>query len=226
MTTFSYQAVNREGKQVRGELAASDRGRAHAQLVAQGLQPFLLEAGKEGSASSRSETKKERAAPASGKRGGTLRLSDKERLAFTEELCDLLTAGLTLEQALRSMEKREGKAGRKPIAGTVRTKVEEGMTLAQSLRQTSASFGDLYCNLVLAGEQSASLGIILQRQRRYLQTIQELRSRISSSMIYPAFLLISSLGVTVIFITFLIPKLTTLMEATDSTPPLPAIVLM
>ncbi|MEM9018442.1 MAG: type II secretion system F family protein, partial [Verrucomicrobiota bacterium] len=86
--------------------------------------------------------------------------------------------------------------------------------LATALRSASVSFTDLYLNLVSAGEVSGALGEILKRQVAYLTTLQELRGKLATAMIYPSFLILSGIGVTFIFSFFLIPRLRTLVEST------------
>ena len=91
----------------------------------------------------------------------------------------------------------------------------------------SPSFGPLYCSLAAAGEASGALDTILQRQAHYLKTLQELQGRVTLALIYPAFLMFSGIMVSVIFVTKLIPQLTTLLETTPGAKmPLGAVILI
>src|SRR5690606_1744904 len=76
------------------------------------------------------------------------------------------------------------------------------------------SFGPLYCSLAAAGEASGALDTILKRQAHYLKTLAELQSRLILAMIYPAFLVLAGIGVSIVFVTTLIPQLTQLIEST------------
>jgi len=82
------------------------------------------------------------------------------------------------------------------------------------LRKVSDSFGPLYCSLAAAGEASGALDTILKRQAHYLKTLQELQSKVTLALIYPAFLILAGIGVGVIFVTKLIPQLTDLISST------------
>src|SRR4029077_591662 len=86
-----------------------------------------------------------------------IRLSRGQIILFTEEMSDLLDAGLQLEPALRVMEERKELSGIKAVASALRQQVREGSSLSHALRVVSPSFGDLFCNLVAAGEISGSL---------------------------------------------------------------------
>jgi type II secretory pathway component PulF len=133
---------------------------------------------------------------------------------FTEELSDMLAAGLQLEPALKSMENRQELGGLKDVASRVRQLVRDGMNFSTAIKRVSPSFGPLYCSLAAAGEASGALDTILKRQAHYLKTLAELQARLILAMIYPAFLIVAGIGVAAVFVTTLIPQLTALIEST------------
>ncbi len=233
MPAFTYSAVGNDGKQTSGTLDARDREEAFRKLSQMKLQPFALNPATTGSLATL-DARRLTKSPAEGKAAareasassGKIRLNGKQLALFTEELSDLLQAGLQLEQALKVMENREDKSAVKEVAAVIRAKVRDGSSFAHALRTTSPSFSELYCNLASAGELSGSLGTILQRQTDYLKTMAELRSKVTTAMIYPSFLFVSGILVTVVFVTFLIPKLMALIGTTGGDPPLAAVVLM
>ena len=100
------------------------------------------------------------------------------------------------------------------MASRLRQLVRDGMNFSTALKRVSPSFGPLYCSLAAAGEASGALDTILKRQAHYLKTISELQSRLILALIYPAFLVVAGIGVSIVFVTTLIPQLTTLIEST------------
>ncbi|MFT5469523.1 MAG: type II secretory pathway component PulF [Verrucomicrobiales bacterium] len=226
MPAFSYSAVTKEGSKSGGSLDARDRDEAFRKLEKLGLQPFkLVESSAGGGSKAQSREKTSDAARATA-RGGKIQLNQQLLVLFTESLSDLLSAGLQLEPALKILAGRGEKSKLRDVAAVLREKIREGSSLADALRSTSPSFSDLYCNLVSAGELSGSLDVILRRQSVYLTTMAELRGKVLTAMIYPAFLIFSGLLVTVVFITFLIPKLTVLINRTGGEPPFAAVAMM
>ncbi|MGE9267618.1 MAG: type II secretion system F family protein, partial [Verrucomicrobiales bacterium] len=119
MAVFSYKALAVGGAVSTGELTAADRGEALRQLDRKGLQPISLSAKAEApvkAVKSKAAGKKEGKAPPKVKSAakseatpsdGPLKLKRAEVVMFTEELSDMLAAGLQLEPALRSMENRQ-----------------------------------------------------------------------------------------------------------------------
>jgi type II secretory pathway component PulF len=143
-----------------------------------------------------------------------LKLKRAEVILFTEELSDMLGAGLQLEPALKSMENRQELGSLKAVSQRIRTIVRDGVNFSVALKKVSPSFGPLYCSLAAAGEASGALDTILKRQAHYLKTLAELQSRLILAMIYPAFLILVGIGVGVVFVTTLIPQLTELIKST------------
>ena len=211
MPSFLYEAVSRAGERVRGELVAQNRAEAFRQLDRDRLQPIKIQE-KDGVTSS--------AQPVGQPRSLTkVSLSRGQVILFTEELSDLLDAGLQIEQALRVMEARKELSKIKQIAAALRQRVREGSSLSNALRQVSSSFGDLYCNLVSAGEISGSLPELLKRQAAFLATIDDLQKKVVSALIYPAMIFVLGLGLIFLFMTYLVPQMTLLFEKTGKNVP-------
>ncbi len=230
MPVFTYVALKGDGTKAEGELTANDRPEAFARLDRKGLQPVSLAvkstaapeaAGEKGSGKAGREPAKEVVNPDARidiPKGG-VKLKRNQIVMLTEELSDLLGAGLQLEPALRVMESREELSGIKTVTKILRQEVRDGTNFSTALRRASPSFGDLYCSLAQAGEVSGALPTILRRQAKYLLTLQELQSKVMFALIYPAFLFASGVGVAILFITFLIPKLTMLLDNTGGSMP-------
>lgn len=218
MATFVYQALRNDGARTNGELEANDKGEAFRKLEGQNLQPIFLDL---------KDTMVLTATAATSKKAqvtGPITLTKPQIISFTEELSDLLDAGLRLEPALRAMEQRVELSKLSHVIESLRHQVREGVSFSSALRSVSSSFGELYCSLVAAGEISGALPQILRRQVQYLTVMEELQSRVLNALIYPAFLTVAGIGVLFIFMTQLLPKLESLMR--KGTMPLPTRILI
>lgn len=225
MPTFSYQAIDSKGKRSQGNLEARSRTEVFGRLSQEGLQLLSL---KQTEADSvippEPRSVRPRAAAAPG--DGILLLTRGQIILFTEELSDLLEAGLQLEMALRAMERRQELNGLKEVVVALREKVVEGISFSAALRSVSDSFGELYCNLVSAGEISGSLSNILRRQANYLQTIDELHNRVVQALIYPSFIFGAGILLMTVFMSYLVPQLTRLLSETGKAMPLPTRIMI
>ena len=222
MPVFAYKALATNGSVTTGEIDAADRPEALRVLDKRGLQPVNLR-----ETSAAVQVTKRSAAKAKSEEGsskaeakedvipeGPVKLKRGEVVLFTEELSDMLSAGLQLEPALKSMENRQELGNLKAVSYKIRQIVRDGVNFSVALKKVSPSFGPLYCSLAAAGEASGALDTILKRQAHYLKTLSELQSRLILAMIYPAFLVLAGVGVSIVFVTTLIPQLTALIEST------------
>ncbi len=222
MPLFAYKALNAKGAVTAGEFDAADRTEALRVLDRKGLQPVsLTETATAAAASVRKTGGKPQAEATSGASGkeekipeGPIKLKRQEVVLFTEELSDMLSAGLQLEPALKSMENRQELGNLKAVSFKIRQVVRDGVNFSVALKKASPSFGPLYCSLAAAGEASGALDTILKRQAHYLKTLADLQSRLILAMIYPAFLVLAGIGASVVFVTTLIPQLTALIAST------------
>lgn len=212
MNTFTYRALDKSGKARTGELLAATKTEAYRQLDKEQLQPLSLVL-KDGATSLS-------AADAKTVALGAVKLKRSQIITFTEELSDLLDAGLQLEPALRIMEQREELSSLKDLTIALRQQLREGISFSKALRATSKSFDDLYCNLAQAGELSGALPQILRREHMHLVAMQELQGRVAQSLIYPGFIFVAGVGLLFVFMTFLVPQLTSLFQRTEKKLPL------
>ncbi len=226
MPLFAYKALASNGSVTTGEIDAADRPEALRLLDKKGLQPVNLKESSSASVPSAAknktkakpeETLRQPAAKADEDEkipDGPVKLKRSEVVMFTEELSDMLGAGLQLEPALKSMENRQELGNLKVVSYKIRHIVRDGVNFSVALKKASPSFGPLYCSLAAAGEASGALDEILKRQAHYLKTLAELQGRLILAMIYPAFLILAGIGVSIVFVTTLIPQLTALIEST------------
>ncbi len=217
MSIFVYSAISREGRRVEGEIEARSRGEALQKLDLSSLQPIEVRP-KEAMTLLPVDAEPGRRERASS--SGPLVLTGKQIVQFTDEISDLLDAGLKLEPALRVMEQRRELSRLKDVVIGLRQQVRDGVSFSAALRSVSSSFDELYCRLVSAGEMSGALPQILRRQAAYLTTMNELRNRVVQALIYPAILSTVGLALIMVFMLFLVPQLTVLFSKTGTQLPL------
>ena len=202
MGAYSYKALNAEGKTVKGLLEGDSERHVRTQLRAQRLKPLEVI-----SSSNMDKQEEKESFSLFGKpRGG--KLNTRELTMMTRQLASLVKSGLPLDEALQACAKQTKKPKVKRVILQVRSKVLEGHSLAQALGDNPAAFDDMYRALVRAGEGSGYLSAVLERLAEYTQSSQILRQRIKMAMIYPAVMLVVSLGVIISMMVFVVPKLT------------------
>ncbi len=135
---------------------------------------------------------------------------------------------MRLEPALKLMEGKgdEVSAPYRQVARRVGDLVREGHPFNSAIRMASPSFGELFCAVAAAGEAGGSLGASMKRQAQYQAASREMRAKVAVALIYPGFLMVAGVAVTLLFITYLIPKLMTLIKSSHGKPPAVAMALI
>jgi len=218
MPFFSFKAQDLAGRSESGRIEALSGSDAYRKLRERGLQPIkVVEEGLATSSGKKSFFGSSSPNISKAKAGEILaaenlpKLTTPQLLFFTEELAELLDAGLQLEGALKVIEQRQEKSPVKVVAAHLRQLVREGVGFSKALRSCGRSFDPLYCNLVAAGEAGGVLPQILKRQCAHLEMVGELGKKVTSALVYPAIVFSSAILLMFIFLTFLVPQLSVLL---------------
>ncbi len=220
MPSFTYTALTSAGQQSTGKVVAASRMEAMRLLEAKALTPIKVNE----DASAKLAAKDKAAAEAA--RTEPVKLRRATLILFTEELADLLDGGLQIDQALRILEDRQDSPQIRRVSGILRGEIREGSTISKALKKASPSFDDLYINLVSAGEVTGSLSEVLRRLAANLTVLQELQSKVTQAMIYPAMLILACIALLIVFMTVLVPQLTDLLKDSGTKLPLATAMLM
>ena len=205
MPTFRYRAVSNQGGDVHsGVIEAPTRELAVAQLQHAGHLPISAEEIAPGRLPDLRHLR-----PFWRRRN---RVSRKDLALFTRELATLLQAGLPLEQALETLCRLNQAPPLLRLADELLERIRSGAGLSDTLAGKVDIFGNLYINMVRAGETSGALEVIVGRLADYLERMGALRAYVTGAMIYPAILLGFSVVSLFILMTFVVPEFVPLFE--------------
>jgi type IV pilus assembly protein PilC len=182
MATFMYEAMNREGQQVKAEVEALSSEDALSKIRNLGLFPTRIreKGGKKKPAAGKGAVKK--------KKGITLafgRVKQKLIVQFTRQLSTLQDAGLPILRSLQILQEQQRPGLLRNILRDVAEDVEGGSTLSEAFAKHPKAFNRLYVNMVAAGETGGVLDTILQRLAEFMEKAQRLKRKVTGAMVYP-----------------------------------------
>ena len=143
----------------------------------------------------------------------------------TRQLAVLLSSGVPLIDALRSLSEENGGLW-KTLLVSVRERVSGGASLSRALADHRNIFPEFYISMVAAGERSGTLDRILVRVADFLEKQEGVKAKIRMAMIYPLFMISVGFIVMVFLFTFVIPKIVKIFENTRSALPFVTVVLI
>lgn len=140
------------------------------------------------------------------------RIYSRDVMTFTQQLSTLVSAGLPLDKSLFIVAELTEKGELQKVVRDVLASIQGGSSFADALVKHPKVFSKLYINMVRAGEAGGVLELVLERLVNFLESSQELKDYITSSMLYPV-LLTGVCGIAiVILLTFVIPRFSTMFE--------------
>ncbi len=134
------------------------------------------------------------------------KIPSRALMIFNQELASLLGAGLPLLEGLGMLASRQRHAEFKKVLGEMRDRVEGGESLAAAVGSFGDKFPPLYAASMEAGEQSGELVSVLRRYVRHQKLLLEARKKTTSAMVYPAVLVLLSLGLIGLMMLVVIPS--------------------
>lgn len=224
MAQFAYKARRRSGEIVTGVLEVADRGAALSQIERLGLFPVSIDGGKAAAAAAKAAGVRP-GAPAQG--GGIMAMlpptlrehlgkqrkpKTQEMATFTQQLANLLKCGMPLTVALNSMTHLQSKGIPSDVSRQLKQEVMEGRGLSDAMAKQPVIFSDLYVNMVRAGESSGALVDVLQRMADHFERFAQVQSKLSSAMVYPAFVMVTGIAIIIFFMTYMLPKFMTMFD--------------
>ena len=201
MPTFHYKGLQANGAMAEGQLEAAGRPDAFRQLEALGLRPVNL-----------AETAAASTPPAASLLAGLEKVSFKLRSDkiparalenFTRLLSSLLAAGVPLSRALVILHREAAT----PAAAAKWKEIHDLV------------FPRVYVAMVHAGETGGFLDVVLAQIADFQSREKELRSKVTSAMLYPCILVTLALAVLTFLLVFFIPNFQKLFKGFGGTLP-------
>jgi len=226
MPQFRYTARRSDGQLAQGTVEANDRAAALLLVEQQRCFPIKIEqlAAQTGTKNGKPSAEAKPDSAPLARSVQTLSLS--RQFLFTEQLGHLLSAGMTLDEALGILVRRLRQPALQALCRSLHQGLVDGQSLSQIMRQFPRIFSPLYVNMVSAGEASGALPTIMKRLVLYLAEVKALRDKVQEALVYPAVLIVAGIGLILIFMTVMVPQLAGFFTSTGQTLPLPTRILI
>jgi len=217
MPAYAFEALNADGQLRRGTVEADSAKAARTQLRAQALVPLKVEpvtSGAQGEAA-----------------GGTgffrRRVFNPNALSvWTRQLASLVASGLPLERALASLSTEAEREAERNLVADLRAEVNSGSTFAKALGRHPGEFSAIFVAVVGAGEQSGSLGAVLEHLADDLEDQQALNAKLLGAALYPAIVSLVALCIVIFLVTYVVPQVASVFAGSKRALPLLTVLML
>ena len=189
MQTFTWVGIDKRGVKIKGEQVSKNASLVKAALRQQGINPQSVKA---------------KAKPLFGKAGKTIK--GRDIAVFSRQLATMMSAGVPMVQGFEIVAGGQTNPRMKDMLTDIKTNIEGGSALHESLGKYPVQFDELYVNLVKAGESAGVLDTVLDTIASYKENIESLKGKIKKAMFYPAIVIAVAILVSCILLMFVVPQ--------------------
>jgi type IV pilus assembly protein PilC len=157
---------------------------------------------------------------ARGSRKASGRVKMRDFLIFNQEMIALLKAGLPVVHSFEILLERQESAVLRRVLTDVRDRLTSGASLSDAFASQGDLFPRLYWTSLKAGEKSGEIETVLRRYLKYQKTVMALARKVGSTLVYPAILIVLSMVLITVLMTFVIPRFSEFFRDFDSELPL------
>lgn len=198
MPNFRYTAKGMDGKIRRGTMEAVGENALQQMLKDQGL--FLIEA------KDMTAVKKHR------------KLTSKQLSEFCREMSTLLASGVSIVRALEIIADEEGTSPvEKALYLDILTDLKRGLSMSDAMENRQC-FPQLMLGMIRSGEGSGNIDSVMNRLCLHYERDNRLKQQVQSAMTYPMVLLVMSIAVVILIVTFILPQFEELFAEMESLP--------
>lgn len=199
MTLYIYKARDKDGELDSGTVEANSEEAAFKSIDSRGLILTALD-------------KKDEQFNLNKLTKGSTRVTVSMLMVFTKQFATMVNAGMSITESLKTLAEEETNFSFSEVIKDVDFMVESGSNLSGAMSKYPKIFSEIYIGLVKVGEASGKLDETLEKIANQLEREYALKNQIRSALIYPAFILTTMIAVSILIVTFVIPKLKPMLE--------------
>lgn len=155
-----------------------------------------------------------------------VKLSIREQSLFAKRLSFLANAGVPLLEGLHMLEDQATSSSAKAVIRALAKDIAQGQYLHTSMRKMPRAFSPFSVNIIRIGELTGILASNLAYLSEELRKREQLRKKIIGALVYPAFITISTLGVTALLTAYIFPKIMPIFSSLRIELPLTTLILI
>ena len=144
----------------------------------------------------------------------------KEKMFFTRNLKVMIASGLPLPRSLKILSEQTKNQKFKEAIRDVSEQITKGESFSKALSLHPDIFSELFQNMVKVGEEAGTLEEVLKVLTEQMERENEMKSKIIGAMIYPAVIIAAMIGIGILMLIMVVPKLAeTFKELNIELPP-------
>lgn len=154
------------------------------------------------------------------------KISSTNKIFLLQNLSVMIKAGVPLADALSTLAEQIKNKKLKTILFDIQKKIKEGKNFSESLAPYQENFGELFVNMIRAGETSGQLDNVIKELHQTTTKDHQLMMKVRNALTYPVIIIIAMFGIGTFMMIFVLPNITNLFTELDVQLPLPTKILI
>lgn len=140
------------------------------------------------------------------------RVSHKEVVIMSRQIATLFEAQVSALRVFRLLGAENSNPMLQRVMSEIADDIQGGSPISKALSRHPKVFSAFYVNMVLAGEESGRLDETFNYLAEYLDRTYTVTSKAKHALVYPAFVIGTFIGVMVLMLAFVIPRIGAIIE--------------
>ena len=150
----------------------------------------------------------------------------KDLMHFSRQLAVFIKAGIPILDALEAIHEEMANKFFRSIVEDMMKRLRTGSTFADAADEHADAFPNYYLGILRSAELTGRLDTVLVQLSEYVERDLEARRKVTSALAYPGVILVVSVVVVIVLVSFVLPKFEAFFEDLGATLPLPTRMLL
>ncbi len=155
----------------------------------------------------------------------SIHLNNSEKIGLISNLSTMLSAGIAILEVIESLLE-DAKGNTKKILEVLRDDLTQGKHVHQTFAKFPGVFDKVTVSVLKAAEEAGTLDVTLKDLKLNIQKEIEFMDKVKFAMLYPVFIILVFLGVLVMMLFVVIPKIASVFSRLKVDLPLPTKILI
>ena len=195
LQTFHWEGTDKRGHKLKGEELGKTANLVKANLRKQGINATKV-------------AQKRRSI--FGSAGAAIK--PRDIAVISRQLATMMKAGVPLVQSFEMIAGGQNNPRLKDMLTAIKSDVEGGSSLSESLNKFPQYFDELFVNLVRAGESAGVLDVVLDTIASYKENLETLKGKIKKALFYPAAVIAVAILVSAVILIYVVPQFESLFK--------------
>ncbi len=150
----------------------------------------------------------------------------KDLVVFFRQFSIMISANLPLVQSLKVAGEQTDNLTLKMVVSEIAQEVDGGERLSEAMSKRPKIFPQFHVSVIRSGETAGKLDEVLNYLADEMERNYDMMSKVKGAMIYPAVIFMGLLGIGILMMVMVVPKITEILVSSNASIPWPTKVII